>query len=963
MELSLVSMLPIAASIVQAVLNGAEFVSHATAANAATIVGNVNGSWTLLARLGDVRNDRVALERDISRRLEQKTSMLRQGLRDRGYESSMLAGAATEVEKLIVELGNDPEYFVNAVRDPGSFYESFRPQIENRKRYVDRGAEGFYEQLAFVAVEEFQRLAPSSPQFQLGALLRIITDLDKVRDAMVATSTSIDRLIEQKVVAGRGLSETNFSSLRKRETVSIGVTPTTPRCKVKRREYESLVPEPAHTYALLGPSGVGKSQIAYTWMTLSGATLKVWIDAKSEVSILRSYQEAYIALCEDVGLKDGNVRKVAHLFLNWLSQTEVRWILVFDSVPRDAGRELRALIPEPTTSGVVVVTSQDRNFGKNEQVNRVEVRGLRPKEGVELMRLHSSELTKGVDEELLCCLGNVFSWSPLALQHVMAGIAIRNVRIEKYLEALFASETPVHDFLSDSDIFSRASVLRSALEVNIADIENEVWGTLASNVLKLLSLTGQTPLPVQWIVSLMRRCGSVSSQNSARFEVDLRSAISILDSRFLVDFDRSQDIVRCHECVRRVTRERWRKSSGWAVSLVDYLDGVRSLWDSAARLTSGALWTLAKMTSSLLDYLPLDPVIVTTNGAASISLALSALMYESGLVAESVGVLDRVIVLYSAFVSPESACLLRIKSRRAKYYSDLYPERAVSEFDLIVSAQLEAQGIMCRDTLESLVDRELACVFSGGAEGERSFLKLLYSICVSALGVDDGLTLKCLGVIVRSHSDSHNYVSALRHCRRLLRARRSVLGRCHRDTLDAAHNYAYILGEMGEYREAIQQYEELLPLQVEVLGIGAPSVLLNRNNVAHYYGLLGQPELAVVLLSALVEDAVIHLGEENRDTFKFRHNLAHWSGHVFGADEAVDMFSVLVRERSRVFGQLDVDVLRTRNRHAFWVARSGDIAFARRLFVELQYDERRVLGTSHWQYRSTCSDVEALGLA
>lgn len=168
---------------------------------------------------------------------------------------------------------------------------------------------------------------------------------------------------------------------------------------------------------------------------------------------------------------------------------------------------------------------------------------------------------------------------------------------------------------------------------------------------------------------------------------------------------------------------------------------------------------------------------------------------------------------------------------------------------------------------------------------------------------------------------------------------------------------------MGEYREAIQQYEELLPLQVEVLGIGAPSVLLNRNNVAHYYGLLGQPELAVVLLSALVEDAVIHLGEENRDTFKFRHNLAHWSGHVFGADEAVDMFSVLVRERSRVFGQLDVDVLRTRNRHAFWVARSGDIAFARRLFVELQYDERRVLGTSHWQYRSTCSDVEALGLA
>ena len=956
------SLTPISVSIVQTILNGAEFINGHTAANAATLIGSMNRNWTLLAELGKNRDKRRALEREISKRLEAKVGRLRQLSIDRGYNKQLLAGAVTEVKILIEELGDNPQRFVIAVQNPENLLELLRPQIENRKKYIETAAEEFYEQLADAAVGEFKRLAPTSPQFQLGAILRIMSDLDTVLDVMTTTSKKINSVVELTIAARKQTSDIAHA-LASGDGIIIGSVPSVPKHNVMRGKYESLPLKFAHTYALLGPSGMGKSQIAYSWMKRSGAHLSIWIDAKTETSILQSYEEAYQTIYGTYDTQSNDTQKYARLFLNWLRLTDVKWIIVFDAVPRNASSSIQNLIPKPTLSGLVVVTSQDRNFGRERNVLRIEVRGLQPEEGVELMRFHCGSLIKVDNDSALHSLGELFSWNPLALVHVITGITLRNIRVEKYLEALLSSETPVHDFFADSDSLSEQNTLRNALDYNVSDIENSTLGPTASCVLKLLSLTGQTPVPVKWIISLCSNFCTSPAPTSARFEVEVRTSISILDSRFLLDFDRDMDTIRSHEYIRQVTREKWKRSHSWAIALSSYLQGIQQLWDDALQYTSVSLRTLKKVTSSFLEHIPLDPLFASTDSFAKVSLAFASALFDSGLVYESVAILDRATVAYSAFRPPEDTVILGIKSRRAKFNSDLHPEHAVIEFDCIIPAQVDALGLACRDTLTSFINRELACIFAGHAEEERLFLKKLYSLCVSVFGSKDLTTLKCLGAVVRAESDSHNYVSAIRQCRRLLRARRNVLGAYHRDTLDAAHNYAYILGEMGAYDKAICQYTDLLPLQIRVFGNGAPNVLLNRNNVAHYYGLLGKPELAVALLFDLVQDAVLYLGETHRDTFKFRHNLAHWSGVFFGPDKAVSMFGVLTQDRSRAFGPMDVDVLRTRNRYAFWVARSGDRAFAQRLFQTLHRDEERVLGTEHWQFRSTSIDMETFKLS
>lgn len=712
-------------------------------------------------------------------------------------------------------------------------------------------------------------------------------------------------------------------------------------------------------YALLGPSGIGKSQIASSWVRRSDATFIMWIDAKSTTSILQAYEEGYQIITATPENINNNTQKSANLFMNWLRATNISWLIVFDAVPWGIDSDYLDLIPEPTSSGSIIITSQDRTFDIDGNVIRIEVQGLQPEEGIALMKHHCGDSVIPENDNALCKLGEMFSWNPLALIHAMTAITTRNLRVDKYLEALLSSDTPVHDFFADS--FSSSNAMKNAIDNTISRVKNEKLGTVASLVLEFLSMTGQAPVPVDWIILLVYNHFAPVSTSLARFEVDVRGSISLLDSYFLLDFDRSNDIVRCHEFIRRIVREKWNQSHERVSSVSNFLQGIQQLWDRSEKKSMDSR-LLMRVTSAFLNHVPIRSITLEEENFAKISSTLAMFLFNRGLISDSIDVLDRAIVAYSSFKSPEDVTILQITSQRTKYSAEISPNRAIIEFDKIIDMQIELLGLTHHDTMISLIDREFARVLAGRGDEARSFLRTLYSLCSSIFGNKNVMTLKCLGVLVRAESDSHHLAIALKQCRRLMRARDGALGANHKDTLDAKHNYAYILGETGAYAEAIRQYIDLLPMQIKLLGQGSPEVLLNRNNVAHYCGLLGQHRLAVAMFHDIVRDAVLFLGTTHRDTFKYRHNLAHWSGVVFGSESAVYMFEKLTQDRSRAFGSTDVDVLRTRNRRAFWVAKSGDRERALTLFLELHDDEKRVLGDQHWQYRSTSIDMKELGL-
>lgn len=285
-------LLPVGASIVQTLLRGAEFICKPTAGNMASLVGDINKSWELLAKLSSQRDKRDALERDVSKRLETKVAQMRQAYKRRGLSEQLLAGAITEVENLVTDIGDNPKYFVDAVQNPEVFLRNLRKQMQRRKKNLEEAAEMPFDQLAEAAAEEIIRLAPSSPQFQLGALLRILTDLSEAVDEVGVINNKLDYVLDLNLLVNDIPFKQN-GFLGHDDRIRVGIMPKKTKNNIIRHEYESVALGPMRIYALLGPSGIGKSQIASSWVRRSEATFIMWIDAKSTTSILQAYEEGY----------------------------------------------------------------------------------------------------------------------------------------------------------------------------------------------------------------------------------------------------------------------------------------------------------------------------------------------------------------------------------------------------------------------------------------------------------------------------------------------------------------------------------------------------------------------------------------------------------------------------------------------------------------------------------------------
>ncbi|CAN9079432.1 unnamed protein product [Alternaria sp. RS040] len=108
---------------------------------------------------------------------------------------------------------------------------------------------------------------------------------------------------------------------------------------------------------LYGVGGVGKTQIAlhFAKSAESGFDAVFWLRADSEQSILRSFHDAAIALGLINGRKDYSHTQSAILCMNWLSESQARWLLVFDHA--ENAETITPYIPH-SENGVTVITTR-----------------------------------------------------------------------------------------------------------------------------------------------------------------------------------------------------------------------------------------------------------------------------------------------------------------------------------------------------------------------------------------------------------------------------------------------------------------------------------------------------------------------------------------------------------------------------------------------------------------------------
>ena len=141
---------------------------YATAANLVGVAKEGCGilSWWKI-RGGDA-DDQLA--KQIAEILADKTRSMYEACRGQGIDKEQLEGVITEVEILFNKVVENDELLLLAVENPASFSEVLQGDIGQRRKNIEYRLEPYFDKLVEAAVDEYVKLAPWSPKFQIEAL-------------------------------------------------------------------------------------------------------------------------------------------------------------------------------------------------------------------------------------------------------------------------------------------------------------------------------------------------------------------------------------------------------------------------------------------------------------------------------------------------------------------------------------------------------------------------------------------------------------------------------------------------------------------------------------------------------------------------------------------------------------------------------------------------------------------------
>ena len=167
--------LGVGASLVKVLLQANGYVTEANFAGVAKEGFGVLSWWE--NRGGDADEQ---LAKQIAEVLADKTRDMYEVYRDQGIGEERLGGVVTEVEILFNKVVENDELLFLAVNDPDSFSEVLQDYIRQRRKNIESRLEPYFDKLVKAAVDEYVKLAPWSPKFQIEALKYISDNVCKI---------------------------------------------------------------------------------------------------------------------------------------------------------------------------------------------------------------------------------------------------------------------------------------------------------------------------------------------------------------------------------------------------------------------------------------------------------------------------------------------------------------------------------------------------------------------------------------------------------------------------------------------------------------------------------------------------------------------------------------------------------------------------------------------------------------
>ena len=330
---------------------------YATEANLVGVAKEGCGILSWWKNRGGDADDQLA--KQIAEVLADKTRGMYEECRDQGIDEEQLGGVVTEVEIIFNKVVGNDELLFLAVNDPDSFSEVLQGDIGQRRKNIESRLEPYFDKLVEATLDEYLKLAPWSPKFQIEALKDLTNKVDGI----------LKNTAKESVIFGRRPDIADSYYIEREEQV---------------RLYNLVKEDPRLRLVLVGMHGCGKSQLASDLAQRCEKqewSLVAWINAASRESVQSDLAELAQRLPIDRSDEPTQDQLINRCLDYFKSANATDRLIVFDNV--EDINDLTGLVPRGNGLRVVATTTNEYGW-KNQSWDQIKIGVFSREDSIEL---------------------------------------------------------------------------------------------------------------------------------------------------------------------------------------------------------------------------------------------------------------------------------------------------------------------------------------------------------------------------------------------------------------------------------------------------------------------------------------------------------------------------------------------------------------------------------------------------
>ncbi|KAF7555193.1 hypothetical protein G7Z17_g2358 [Cylindrodendrum hubeiense] len=653
--------------------------------------------------------------------------------------------------------------------------------------------------------------------------------------------------------------------------------------------------QPAARVALVGPGGIGKSQLAiqYARKTLEQSPDKsvFWVPASNR----GRFEEAYHFLAGRLqlpGRKD--FTKVLSSVTKWLSNDESgSWVMILDDV--DDGdiflttQQLAEFIPQ-SPSGSIILTSRNVNAAGGLVDGRKNIFNVPAMESNESCKILKEKLGDKYDDEAATELASTLQHIPLALAQAAAFINQQEppISISTYKEEFQSHDKNSNALYLDANHLCRAPIsVATTLQITFEQIRRE--RPSAADLLVFMSFCNPQGIHKSVLQAYTLRGEDTTDDPNEDHKDDLDDDLGYQGKR-------EEAVQICRQAVessKRVLGACDTDTMAMTSVLASLLHDQNRLEE--AEKTYRQVWEAREKVSGSFHRDTLSTISV-----------LALVLYHQG---------------------------------KYKGAEQLY-RHAYEAMETYL-------GKDDRDTLESINNLASALYIQGKFEEAEQIYRKARGAMERVLGNNHPETLRSINDLASTIRAQGRWKESEVLFKQVMEIRETVLGPEHPDTLTSMANLALTYGRQGRWREAAVLGSEVIEARERVIGEDHPDTITSMANLAATFGNEGQWKEARELFSRVMDVRKRVLGEEHPDTITSIANLAATFGKEGRWKEAEELFSRVMQARKKILGEEHPDTINTIANLASTYQDQGRWREAERLGLQVLEVRKRVMGDDH----------------